>query len=476
MPAKRIIVIGGGISGLACAHRLRRAGLAVTLLEESERIGGVIQSVREAGFLFELGPQSFLSTELLLELIESLGLTAELLRADPRAPRFVLASGKLHKVPMAPPALLTTSLLSVSARLRVLSEMFRNSTPPQGDESVAAFLRRKFDDALLDNLVGPFVSGVYAGDPEKLSLRAAFSHVHEWESKYGSVLRGAMKSRPPKDKPRAALCSFREGVATLPRALGDSLGDSLQRHSRVTAIRRTSAVGAPAFELDTARGDRNERLNADAVVLATPANVSARLLAGDGQGFTDALARIEYAPVAVVSAGYRREQMDVPADGFGFLISRREKRRILGTVWNSSLFPGRAPEGIVLLTSFAGGATDPDLVSRSEDQIAELVRGEVAQIMRISGAPVAQHVQRSERAIPQFNLGHTELISSLRAACADAPGIFLTGNYLGGPSIGACVDHAFATADAVAQYCGALTDRVNSGAQASAAVKTPRST
>jgi oxygen-dependent protoporphyrinogen oxidase len=464
MPAKRIIVIGGGVSGLACAHRLRRAGLAVTLLEESDHVGGMIQSVRDGGFLFELGPQSFLSTDPLLKLTESLGLAREILRADPRAPRFVLVGGKLHKAPMAPLDLLTTSLLSVSARLGVFSEMFRKSAPPQSDESVAAFVRRKFDVALLDNLVGPFVSGVYAGDPEKLSLRAAFPHVHDWEWKYGSVLRGAMKSRPPKDKSRAALCSFREGVAMLPRAFGDSLGDSVQRNSRVTAIRRIDSGSAPAFELDITRGGRSERLTTDAVVLATQTNVSARLLASEDQRFAQALTRIEYAPVAVVSAGYRREQIGVPAVGFGFLVSRREKRRVLGTVWNSSLFPGRAPEGMVLLTSFAGGATDPEIVSRSEDQIAELVHAEVAQIMRISGAPIVQHVQRYERAIPQFNLGHTELITSLRAACAETPGIFLTGNYLGGPSIGTCVEHAFATADAVAQYCGAGTDKVNSGA------------
>jgi oxygen-dependent protoporphyrinogen oxidase len=333
--------------------------------------------------------------------------------------------------------------------------MFRKSTPPKGDESVAAFVRRKFDSALLDHLVGPFVSGVYAGDPEKLSLRAAFPQVHEWESRYGSVLRGAMKSRPPKDKPRAALCSFRDGVASLPRALADSLAVALQRNTRVTALRHKSGLGARGFEVEISLAQQSARLSADAVVLATPTNVSACLLAGEDARFSAALGRIEYAPVAVVSAGYRKEQFCIPADGFGFLVSRREKRSVLGTVWSSSLFSGRAPDGMVLVTSFAGGATNPEVVSMSEDQIAEIVHNEVAQIMRISGAPIAQRVQRYERALPQYNLGHTEIIASLRAACADTPGLFLTGNYFGGPSIGACVDHAFATADAVTAYCRA---------------------
>ena len=200
------IVIGGGISGLTCAFRLRQSGIPVLLLEQSHRVGGVIDSVQQDGFLFECGPQSFLSTDLLLKLIDALGLGPELLRADPRAPRYILTRGRLELVPMAPPALLTTSLLGISSKWRLLSEPFRRSHPPARDESVADFVRRKFGSELLELLVGPFVSGVYAGDPEKLSLRSAFPSAYEWEKEYGSVLRGAMKSRPPKEKPRPTLC------------------------------------------------------------------------------------------------------------------------------------------------------------------------------------------------------------------------------------------------------------------------------
>ncbi len=446
------IVIGGGISGLACAYRLQRSGVRVLLLEESARAGGVIDSVRQDGFLFELGPQSFLSTDTLLELIESLGLASELLRADPKAPRFVLAGGELHAAPMAPPSLLTTSLLSARTRFRLLTEPFRKTRPPESDESMADFVRRKFGADLLDNLAGPFVSGVYAGDPEKLSLRSSFPSIHQWEKDFGSVLRGAMRSRPPKRKPRAGLCSFREGNATLVRAIGDSLGEALRCHSCVEAIRRCKANGPGRFEIEVSSGSRAEVLTPGAVILAVPTNVAARLLANESPALADAYARIEYAPVAVVAAGYRREQLGSSADGFGFLVARGENRRVLGTVWNSSLFPGRAPEGMVALTSFAGGATDPELCGKSEHQIAEIVHGEVGEIMKISGAAVTSRVKIYPRAIPQYNLGHGEIIASLRKHSEAIPGLFLTGNYLEGPAIGSCVEHAYHTADAVKAF------------------------
>jgi oxygen-dependent protoporphyrinogen oxidase len=446
------IVIGGGISGLACAHRLRRNGVQVVLLEESDRAGGVIDSVRQDGFLFETGPQSFLSTPTLLELIESLGLTPELFRADPRAPRYVLCGGKLHAAPLAPPSLLTTSLLSFGTKMRLLFEPFRKTTPPEADESMADFVRRKFGAELLEHLVAPFVSGVYAGDPEKLSLRSAFPPVHQWERKFGSVLRGAMKSRPPKGTLRAGLCSFREGGATLVRRLGESLGEDLRCGARVEAVRPRKANGGHPFEIEFLQGGRRETLAADAVALAVPTQIAASLLSNVAPSAAASLSKIEYAPVAVVAAGYRREKIGTPTNGFGYLVARTEKRRVLGTVWNSSLFPGRASEGMVAVTSFAGGATDPELCGLSENKISEIVLGEVREIMKITGPPITRLVKRYPRALPQYNLGHGERIAAVRASIAAVPGLFLTGNYFEGPAIGACVEHANRTAEEVAAF------------------------
>ncbi len=197
---KQVVVIGGGISGLVCAYRLKQLGVPVTLLEASSRAGGVVATVEKDGFLFERGPQSFQGTDAMLGLIGELGIDEELQRADPKAPRFIYVRGKLQKVPMTPQALLASSFLGVNSRFKIASEPFLRSKPPATDESVADFVRRKFGHEILEYLVAPFVSGVYAGDPEKLSLKAAFPTLEEWEREYGSVLRGAMKSRSASEK------------------------------------------------------------------------------------------------------------------------------------------------------------------------------------------------------------------------------------------------------------------------------------
>ena len=452
------IVIGGGISGLACAYRLRQMGLPVLLLEQSPRAGGVIESIEQDGFLFELGPQSLTSTETLLQLIESLGLSGELLRANSRAPRYVLVGGRLQQAPLTPSEILTTSLLSAGARWRLLTEPFRRSKPPEDDESVAGFVRRKFGSELLDRLAGPFVSGVYAGDPEKLSLRSAFPSVHQWEKQYGSVLRGAIKSRSSGGKPRASLCSFRSGVAALIRALAKELGDSMRCGVRVNSVASRKANPRAPFDVQVDDHGRTELLDAPAVIVATDAPSAGRLMTGLSARFPMYFEQVEYAPVAVVGAGYRREQVWHPLQGFGYLVARKEGLRVLGCVWNSSLFPGRAPQGMVNITSFAGGATDPGMCEWSEERIAETVDREIAGVLHIGGPPVTRIVRRHTRALPQYNLGHERIVAALHGACADWPGLHLAGNYLEGPSIGACVEQALRTAEAVQRHLRAAPE------------------
>ncbi len=424
-------------------------GVEARVLEAGSRPGGVIATVEQDGFHFELGPQSFLSTQPLLKLIDALGLSGELLHANPKAPRYILVNRKLVPAPLSPPALIKTSLLGAGTKWRILTEMLRQTRPPDGDESVATLTSRKFGAELLDKLVAPFVSGIYAGDPERLSVRAAFPTLYEFETKYGSVLRGAMKSRPSKGTPRAGLCSFREGMQTLPRALGERLGDSLLTETRAEALQMGTANGKTWFEIDVRRCGQHETLCASAVIVATPTATASQILNGLSDQFAPAFAEIEYAPVAVVAAGYRRDQIQHAGEGFGFLVPRSEGLRLLGTVWNSSLFAGRAPEGMACYTSFAGGATDPELFSLSDAEIAELICDEVGRVLGVTGKPVTTLVHRYARALPQYNLGHTETIATLAKIVSGLPGLFLIGNYLSGPSIGACVEQANATADAV---------------------------
>lgn len=453
----RVVVIGGGISGLTCAYGLKRQGADVVLLESSEDAGGLIGSVSKNGFLFERGPQSFQGTPALLDLIRELGIESELLEANPSAPRYVLRHGRLRKIPMSPQALVGSSLLGIGSRWKLVSEPFRRTTPPGHEESVAAFVRRKFGHEILEYLVSPFVSGVYAGDPEQLSLRAAFPTLDEWERQFGSVLRGAMKSRPAngerKKTPR--LCSFRRGISTLTEALAHDLGASARTGVRVEQLRTVDGT-AGGFEIHLVESGRNTVLDASAVVLATPAYVSAHLLELISSQTAQLLSGIPYAPVAVVATGYYSKQFSEPPDGFGFLIPRKEKLRTLGTVWNSSLFPGRAPDGCVLMTSFLGGATDPELVQKPQDEIAAIANSDNQHILQIIGEPIASATWKYERALPQYNLGHGHIIERVREAQARLPRVFFAGNYLEGPAIGKCVEQAQRTADQIHERVSAL--------------------
>lgn len=446
---KQVIVIGAGISGLACAYRLKRLGLPVILLEASARVGGLVGSVRKEGFLFESGPQSFQGTEPILELIREVGVEDELERADPRAPRFIYLHGRLQKIPMTPQALMASSLLGLKSRAKIVSERFKRSKPPTKEESVADFVRRKFGHEILEYLVAPFVSGVYAGDPEKLSLKAAFPTLEAWEREYGSVLRGAMKSRPDKEKRSGPppLCSFRDGVGALAGAIARKLGDSVRVGAKVASVGRSAN-----YQVCVEDGGRKEMLEAAAVVVATPAYTAGHLAAQISSPLTHMLSGVAYAPVAVVACGYYDRQIAEKLDGFGFLVPRSEKVRTLGTVWNSSLFAGRAPAGSVAITSFVGGATDPRIVDRSEDEIAAIVQDENARILRISGSPVASAVWKYPRALPQYNLGHGHVVEAIRDGEWANPGLFFCGNYLEGPALGKCVETANQTALAIQRY------------------------
>ena len=452
----RIVVIGGGISGLTCAYRLQRLGLPIILLEASDRPGGLVGSQEKDGFLFESGPQSFQGTAGILELIGDLGIEDQLCKADPRAPRYVLRGGRLIKVPMSP-ALVTSSLLGMSSRWKLISEPFRRTRPPTEEESIAQFVRRKFGHEILEYLVAPFVSGVYAGDPEQLSLRAAFPTLEEWEREYGSVLRGAMKSRYANGESRSAppLCSFRNGLNTLGQTLANKLGASVRLGARVDAVTKKEANGRSGYQIHVEQAGGRATIEAPAVVVATPTYVASPMLKAISSSLTQTLSGIAYAAVAVVASGYHSRQLGRPADGFGFLVPRAEKVRTLGTVWNSCLFPGRARDGAVAMTSFIGGATDPNILSNSADEISRVVREDNAKILDISGPAIATAIWKHEKALPQYNLGHVHAVRAIREAERLIPGLFFAGNYLQGPALGKCVEQAYETADAVRSFLGA---------------------
>jgi oxygen-dependent protoporphyrinogen oxidase len=442
------LVVGGGISGLVCAYSLRKAGIEVQLVEASPRPGGVINSVIRDGFLLELGPQSFGGTAALRQLCSEIGISEQLLEAPSHAPRYVLVDGRLQIVPMGPPAFFMSSLINGSTKWTLLRDIFGKSIPPDADESVASFIRRKFSAQLLDRLVGPFVSGVYAGDPERLSIRSAFPQLHEAEKAAGSIVRGMMHlaktKRGPRERP--TLNTFREGNETLVRALADKLGPSLRTGLPITEISRPNDG---SFDVRFGGQGQEESVSTKSLIFATPTDVTGNLLAKLGPSFESLLSPVEYAAVAVVSLAYRKSDVGHSLDGFGFLVPRSAGLRVLGTVWNSSLFPGRAPEGHALLTSFVGGATDPSAAKLNQQELASLVHREISPILSIKTGPVFSNVTIWPRALPQYNLGHGERLAAISQHLSDFKGIKLVGNYLRGPAIGSCVEQALAVAEEV---------------------------
>jgi oxygen-dependent protoporphyrinogen oxidase len=311
-------------------------------------------------------------------------------------------------------------------------------------------VRRKFTEELLDRLVGPFVSGIYAGDAERLSVRSAFPQLYEAEKSAGSVIRGMMRQvKALKGSARPSLLSFREGNDTLVRALATKLGAALYLDTEATSVELKREGTVWRFDLRLLRVNQEETISTEHLILATPTDVAGRLLRNVDAGLESLLASIEYAPIAIVSLGYRQSDVGHSLHGFGFLAPRSSGLRVLGTVWNSSLFPGRAPEGNVLLTSFLGGATDPQVVTQSPDRLAALVHREIAPLLAIRQPPVFSNAEIYARALPQYNLGHAERLAAIARRRLNMPNLWLTGNYLRGPSIGACIEETQAVAGEV---------------------------
>jgi oxygen-dependent protoporphyrinogen oxidase len=446
------LIVGAGISGLVCAYALKKAGIETVLLEASHESGGIIRSQPLDGYLVERGPQSFSETPALRQLCVELAIENKIIRAPSSAPRYVLLNGRLRQVPLTPPAFLASSLFSVRTKWGLARDAFGNTRPPDSDESIADFVRRKFSAELLDNLVGPFISGIYAGDPERLSLRSAFPQLRDAEQSAGSIIRGLKKraKAPTGPRDRPTVMSFADGNETLVRAIASSLGPVLRYETQVTRIERTLAETQPPWKITALDSSGESTLSARHLILATPADVAGGLLLPIDPMFERALTKIEYASVAVASLGYARAQIKNPLNGFGFLVPRSQHFRTLGTVWNSSLFPGRVPRDHALLTGFVGGVTDPQATSLSNEQISTLVHAEIAPILEITGTPAFSIVEIYPRAIPQYKVGHSEILTAIEQARSGFPTLHFTGNYWQGPSVGSCIERSMQTAAEIA--------------------------
>lgn len=449
-----VLVVGAGISGLVAAHRMQRAGLTVAVLEAAERPGGVIRSVAQQGRLYEKGPNSALDTSPLIgQLVEELGLAERLRWASTIADRrYVLRNGVPMALPTSPAAFLGTRLFSISAKLALLREPFVPPGDPALEESIAAFVRRRLGSEFLDYAIDPFVSGVYAGDPERISVQAAFPKLHALEQRWRSLIRGQIFGAAERRRQQAVAknsarsFSFDGGMQVLTDALAAGL-NKLHLQTRVGAFSRDANGG---FRVQASVQGEPRSWYARQLVLATPADTAAALLQPHAVDAAAALREIDYAPVATVASAYARAGIGHALDGFGVLVPRVERRRLLGVLFSSSMFDGRAPEAEVMLTSFVGGMRQPPLAALPEDELAALVQGEHQALLGARQAPLFQQVTRWPRAIPQYTLGHGGRLARAQAALSGLPGLHYCANWLGGVAVGDCIKSGHAMADKVA--------------------------
>jgi oxygen-dependent protoporphyrinogen oxidase len=438
---KSIAVLGAGVTGLTAAFRLAQAGHRVRLFEASGRVGGAVSTMHTEGWLVEAGPNSLLSGEpALTALINDLGLAAEVATANPAAKnRYLVRRGRMMAAPVSPPAFLGTSLFSFRAKVQLLAEIFTRRRTRPSDISLEEFIRFHFGQELVDYGLNPFVSGVYAGDPKKLSARYSFPQLWELEQQHGSLIRGqiaAAKARKAAGRPRGGIISFSRGLQMLPDALASRLpAGALALNARLEAL----VPGAP-WAVVWRDGTSTHTEQFDAVVAALPAPALAQLRFGPlGERPLASLDAIEHPPVSSLFLGYRREQVAHPLDGFGVLVPEVEQRSVLGVLFSSSLFPDRAPAGHVALTVMVGGARQPDLARLPADKILAAVDRDLRELLGVNGAPVFQRHAFWPRPIPQYNLGYERHLEAM-AACERAhPGFFIGGQARDGIAVPACL-------------------------------------
>lgn len=472
---KRIIVIGGGISGLAAAHRLFEfdPALDVQLWEAGDRLGGVLQTVRRDGFLIERSADNFITDPpYAVELCQRIGLAEALIptRTQERG-ALVVHRGRLERVPpgfmlMAPARLwplVTTPILSPLGKLRLLAEALVPSRPIE-DESLASFARRRLGREVFERIVQPLVGGIYTADPERLSLRATLPRFLEMERQHGSLIRAARRQQVKVTGSSDTNGGARYSMFVAPRDGLTSLVDALAARLPEGAVRLRRPVESIARGEDATwhvrtAGQTPETVRCDGLIVATPAPIAARLLQSLDRTLAVDLGRIEYAGTAIVTLAYRRAQISHALDGFGFVVPAVERRRILAGSFSSVKFPGRAPDDAVLVRVFIGGACQSELLDLTDEELSQIAREELTALVGAAGQPLFADVTRWPKAMPQYHLGHEALVAEIERAAAALPHFALAGNAYHGVGIPNCIHSGELAAQRIVTELHALTTR-----------------
>jgi len=467
------VVIGAGISGLACAFRLKQLGIEPLVLESTHRAGGFIETIRKNDCLFEAGPQCPRFPEALWKLVRDLRLENEFVAGDPKAKRYIFRQGRLHLVPFTPGGLIRTTVVDFRSKLRFLADVFGHTSPPNHEESLSEFVDRKFGAEIADYLADPLISTIFVADPGKMGMGSAFPQLVEWERTHGSLIRGALAARkssqnkagprqpsaPKKPQTKSeklrvtdalpSLGSFKSGMGALPEALAQELRENIRYEQAAASVSLSQPDNGAPNDGWSIRLNDGGAIHAHSLVLAVPAFVAASQLEQCAPELASLLGAIEYSPVCVVGAAYDRAALSRPLDGFGFMVPRREGMETIVTFSNSWLFEGRAPSGNFLLTSFAGRDPRSTLFTATEEQCAQMVHSENARVLGIAAEPTDGAVWRHTRAMPQYNVGHARRVAQINDLLPGLPNLQLAGNYLTGRSIGDCVQIGFRIAENV---------------------------
>jgi len=461
----RIAIVGAGISGLCTAHELVRilsaAGReAEILIFEAEKVpGGKMRTIREDGFAMEWGPNGFLTNKpYSMELVKELGIENRLARSSDLArKRFIYSGKKLHRLPETPQAFFSSNLLSLRGRLRILGEPFAPPPPKDVDESLGDFARRRLGPEALEKLLDPMVTGIFAGDPDRMSLHSCFPLIHDLERKYGGLVKGMIALRKERSRagekremsagPGGVLMSFDTGVQALTDVLADRLSEGLHTGVAVENVKMRDG----RFLLSLVENGQRGEVDTDALVMATPAYDAAAALGPLDPALAEALSAIPYSPISVVALGYEQAGLGNPLDGFGFLIPRGEKRKILGALWDSSVFPNRAPHGMALIRAMVGGVRNPELAELPPEELIALTRAELAVTMGIAASPTLARAFFHQKGIPQYLVGHGNALDRIDARLAGFPGLYLNSNAYRGIALNDCVLQSRLTAGRIAR-------------------------
>jgi len=439
---KNIAIIGGGISGLSALHFIRTRypdTINVSLFEKDERLGGTIGTDRSDGFISDWGPNGFLDkVPLTLQMINELGLDDIIEQARPTADkRFIYRKGHLHEIEPSPIKFMKSSVLSVMGRLRLAKEPFVKPKTDDSDESIFDFAERRIGREATENMIVPMVSGIFGGDARKLSLRACFPAMAQMEKEHGSLVKAMMAKKKNGGGgpagPGGRLTSFRNGLFTLVEKMHDIYSEYIEPGKEIIRIEKMENEEFRLTFNDNSAG------KFDGVICAVPTYAASSMILHLDSELGLLLDSIPYAPIAVVSLGFRREAVSHDLNGFGFLVPRTEKIKILGSIWTSSIYPGRSPDGMVQFRTMIGSATNPELIELDNDSLVKLALDDLNGIIGINDNPQFIRVFKWNLGIPQFLLGHPEKMEKMDKIVKQYPGLQFTGNAYDGVGLNDCV-------------------------------------